>query len=170
MKIALIILISAIAAFFIWFFILGIISKSGKAPGLAEGDLSRCPDTPNCICSEYKDDANHYIDPIIIPPDVTIDTLPILEKVIKDMGGTILIEKENYISSAFSSAIFRFVDDFEIRIDPIQKVIHIRSASRAGKGDMGVNKKRAELFKQLFNKQVSAANQSPSASPNRGAL
>ena len=35
------------------------------------------------------------------------------------------------------------MDDFEIRIDSIQKVIHIRSASRVGHGDLGVNKKES---------------------------
>jgi uncharacterized protein (DUF1499 family) len=155
MKLALIILASIFAVFVIWFFILGIISRAGKAPGLAQGALSICPDTPNCVCSEYKDDVNHYIDPIIIPPNITLETLPTLEDIIRGMGGTIQSESNNYIAATFSSRIFRFVDDFEIRIDPTLKVIHIRSASRVGKGDMGVNRKRTELFKELFNKKVS---------------
>ena len=169
MKIALIILAFVIVAFIISFFILGVISKSGKAPGLVEGTLSKCPNKPNCVCSEQKDDVNHYIDPIIIPQNITFDTLPILKNVIRDMGGTICAEKENYLASTFSSSIFGFVDDFEIRIDSIQKVIHIRSASRVGYGDMGVNKKRTELFKKLYNKKVSEAHQSLTATPKNDA-
>jgi uncharacterized protein (DUF1499 family) len=161
MKIILIILVSIVAAlvaaFIIWFFILGVMSKSEKTPGLVNGILSRCPNTPNCVCSEYKDDGSHYIEPIMIPQNITFDALPVLEGIIQGMGGAILAENNNYIAATFTSRIFRFTDDFEIRIDPIQKVIHIRSASRVGRGDMGVNKKRVELFKKLFNEKISKA-------------
>ena len=168
MKIALIIL-TAIVAFIILFFILGVISKSGQGPGLVGGSLSKCPNKPNCVCSEQTDDINHYIDPIIIPQNITFDTLRILKSVIRDMGGTIYAESEDYIASTFSSSIFGFMDDFEIRIDSIQKVIHIRSASRVGYGDAGVNKKRTELLKKLYHKKVSEANQSLNATPKNGA-
>jgi uncharacterized protein (DUF1499 family) len=169
MKIALIILAFAIVAFIILFFILGVISKSGRAPALVGGMLSKCPNRPNCVCSEQTDDINHYIDPIIIPQDITFDTLPILKSVILGMGGTINAERENYIASTFSSLIFGFVDDFELRIDSIQKVIHMRSASRVGYSDSGVNKKRTELFKKLYNKKVSEATQSLNATPKNSA-
>jgi uncharacterized protein (DUF1499 family) len=148
MKIALIILAFVVLAFIILFFILGVISKSGKAPALVGGTLSKCPNKPNCVCSEQTDDINHYIDPIIIPPNITFDTLPILKSVILGMGGAIYAESENYIASTFSSLIFGFVDDFELRINLIQKVIHIRSASRVGYSDAGVNKKRTEILKK----------------------
>jgi uncharacterized protein (DUF1499 family) len=161
MKTAIIILASVvaalIAAFIIWFFILGIMSKSGKGPGLINGTLSRCPNTTNCVCSEYKDDVSHYLDPIAIPQNIKLDTLPMLEDIIRYMGGTIQTEGNNYLAATFTSRIFRFVDDFEIRIDPVQKVIHVRSASRAGRGDMGVNKKRFELFRKLYNQRISEA-------------
>jgi len=156
MKIALIFLAFAIVAYFVLFFILGIISKSGKAPGLVEGTLSKCPNKPNCVCSEQKDDVHHYIDPIIIPQNTEFDTLPILKNIIRYMGGAITAKSENYIASTFSSSIFGFVDDFEIRIDPIEKVIHIRSASRVGYGDAGVNKKRTELLKKLYKEDLEA--------------
>lgn len=169
MKIALIILAFAIVAFIILFFILGVISKSGRARALVGGMLSKCPNKPNCVCSEQTDDINHYIDPIIIPQDITFDTLPILKSVILGMGGTINAERENYIASTFSSLIFGFVDDFELRIDSIQKVIHMRSASRVGYSDAGVNKKRTELFKKLYNKKVSEATQSLNATPKNSA-
>jgi uncharacterized protein (DUF1499 family) len=143
-----------VAVFIIWFFILGILSRAGKASGITQGALSRCPDTPNCVCSEYKDDFNHYVDPIILPQDSTLETLPILKDIIRDMRGTIHSEGNNYIAATFSSRIFRFVDDFEIRVDPALKIVHIRSASRVGRGDMGINKKRAELFKELFSRKV----------------
>jgi uncharacterized protein (DUF1499 family) len=158
MKFVFITLSLVLVAFIILFFILGIMSKSGKAPGLVEGALSKCPATPNCVCSEYQADSSHFIDPISIPQNIAFDPLPILENVIRDMGGSIQAETGNYVAATFTSAIFGFVDDLEIRIDPTQRVIHIRSASRVGYGDAGVNKKRTELLKNLFINKVSGAN------------
>jgi len=71
------------------------------------------------------------------------------------MGGNIQMESNGYLAASFSSAIFGFVDDFELRIDAQQKIIHVRSASRIGKSDMGVNNKRVELFKTLYYKKNS---------------
>lgn len=158
MKTVFIILSILIVAFIFLLFNFKSISKAIEAIGLVEGILSKCPNKHNCVCSEHKDDANHYIDPIIIPQNNTLDTFSLLKNTIQEMGGTIQIESDNYLAATFTSAIFKFVDDLEIRIDSTQKVIHIRSASRVGYSDMGVNKKRTELLKKLFNKKVSEAN------------
>ena len=154
MKTALIILSFLVVAFIVSFFILGIISKSGKAPGLTEGSLSKCPNKPNCVCSEENSDSSHYIDPIAIPQNSIFDSLSILKMVIKDMGGSIETESDTYLAAIFSSPIFGFVDDLEIRVELIQKVIHIRSASRVGYGDADVNKQRTELLKMRYSEKI----------------
>jgi uncharacterized protein (DUF1499 family) len=160
MKITVWILVFLIALSVILLFVLGVISRTGQAPGLTETRLSRCPGSPNCVCSEYADDANHYVDPIRIQENLEFNVAPVLKKTIVNMGGTIQEKTGDYIASTFSSALFGFVDDFEVRIDSTQNVIHLRSASRAGYGDAGVNKKRVELFKKLYNENVSEADPS----------
>jgi uncharacterized protein (DUF1499 family) len=162
-KITLISLSLFILALLALFFILGVMSKSGKAPGLIDGRLSPCPDKPNCVCSEHKDDAGHYVEPVIIPENNTLDTLPVLKNVIQGMGGSIQAESDNYLAATFSSAIFGFVDDLEIRIDTDQEVIHMRSASRVGHGDMGVNRHRTELLGKLYLKELADARLPPAA-------
>lgn len=104
----------------------------------------------------YPDDFEHYIEPINIPANNTIDTLAVLKTVILEMGGNIQVETDNYLAVTFTSTIFKFVDDLEITIDLTRKLIHIRSASRVGYSDMGVNKKRVEQLKQLFNQKTYA--------------
>jgi uncharacterized protein (DUF1499 family) len=169
MKTVSIILPILIVTFIVLLFNFRGISKAGEAPGLVEGILSKCPNKRNCVCSEQKDDATHYIDPIIIPQKSTVDTFSLLKNVIREMGGNIQVESCDYLAATFTSAIFKFVDDLEIRIDSTQKVIHIRSASRVGYSDMGVNRKRTELLKKLFNNEVSWANKSLDTSPKKGA-
>jgi len=169
MKTVSIILPILIVTFIVLLFNYREISKAGEAPGLVEGILSKCPNKRNCVCSEHKDDANHYIDPIILPQNNTVDTFSLLKNVIQEMGGNVQVESCDYLAATFTSAIFKFVDDLEIRIDSTQEVIHIRSASRVGYSDMGVNKKRTELLKKIFNNEVSGANKSLDTSPKKGA-
>ena len=159
MKTILIILSFIILAAVILFFILGSMSKSGEAQGLADGRLSGCPAKPNCACSEDIEDIDHFIEPIRLPQNVTDNLLHILRTTILKLDGTIKVESENYIASTFSSAIFGFVDDFEIRIDSTRNLIHLRSASRVGYSDAGVNRKRTDLFRKLFKEKLEATSQ-----------
>lgn len=135
-------------------------AKAAETSGLVTGMLLKCPDKPNCVCSEYKDDAEHYIDPITIPQNIRLDLFSLLKQVIVDMEGKIQVESDNYLSATFTSTLFKFVDDLEIRIDSNQQNIHIRSASRTGYSDFGVNKKRVALLKEHFFSRISASNKS----------
>ncbi|OKY76812.1 MAG: hypothetical protein BM485_01720 [Desulfobulbaceae bacterium DB1] len=109
MKTTFLIVSAAISAFILLFIVLAVMSRSGKAPGLTEGRLAKCPDTPNCVCSEQKDDTRHFIAPIMIPSAVTIDSLALLKTTIREMGGTLRAESDNYLASTFSSPLFGFV-------------------------------------------------------------
>jgi uncharacterized protein (DUF1499 family) len=128
---------------------MSVMSKNWNAPGLIDKKLTRCPDKPNCVCSEYKDDVKHYVEPIFIPDNMS-NAEEILKIIITDMGGKIVSEKDKYIAVVFTSSIFKFADDLELRFDTDNGVIHIRSAARVGYSDMGVNKKRVETLKKLF--------------------
>jgi uncharacterized protein (DUF1499 family) len=131
---------------------MSVMSKNWNAPGLIDKKLTRCPDKPNCVCSEYKDDIKHYIEPIYISEN--IDSLALLNKILADMGGNIKSEQDNYIAVTFTSSVFKFIDDLEIRIDKENKMIHIRSTARVGYSDFGVNRKRVEQLRHVFDKNA----------------
>ena len=63
---------------------------------------------------------------------------------------TVVTVQENYIHAEFTSRLFRFVDDVEFCFDDDHKTIHLRSASRTGYSDLGVNRKRIERIRQRF--------------------
>ncbi len=149
MKTVLIILLIFFSAFIIYFFILGHQSKSKQPAGLINGYLSKCPETPNCFNTEIKDHTGHYISPIKTSENTSI-SLSVLKDIVRNIGGIIQVENESYFSAIFSSSVFGFVDDLEIRVDTKNNVIHIRSASRVGRSDMGVNKKRIMLIKEAY--------------------
>ncbi|MDC9725789.1 MAG: DUF1499 domain-containing protein, partial [Gammaproteobacteria bacterium] len=95
-------------------------------------------------------DTEHYISPLLIGSKNSSEAHLILKDIIQTMGGVLQDENKSYITATFSSPTFGFVDDLEIRIDSNNKLIHIRSASRVGHSDLGINKKRVELVKQLY--------------------
>ena len=134
----------------LFFFMQSYFSRAYAAPGLVAEQPSKCPSTPNCICSEYSDDTEHFFDPIEIPISNGTALTAQLKNILKKMGASSISTSDSYIAATFTSAIFRFVDDFEIRIDNEKQLIHIRSASRTGKSDFGVNKKRADTFSSLI--------------------
>lgn len=131
-------------------FILGLVSKSGEANGLVESRLSPCPDKPNCVCSEFEADADHFIEPLALSSDAAANVMARLKKIIEEMGGKVQRQSDDYLAATFSSVIFRFVDDLEIRIDRETSLIHLRSASRVGHGDGGVNRQRIQKLKKSY--------------------
>ncbi|MDQ6992404.1 MAG: DUF1499 domain-containing protein [Mariprofundus sp.] len=112
--------------------------KSSDHLGLHDGVLQRCPDSPNCVCSELHSQGSemHAIAPI------KSTDWQRLVAVIEDKGGVIEQQDGHYLHATFSTPLFHFVDDLELRNDANMGVIHFRSASRVGHSDFGVNRKR----------------------------
>lgn len=150
MKTVFILIPVIVVSFILILFALGKYSQKGHAPGLVSGRLSKCSAKPNCVCSEYVDDIGHYIKPVKNPHSVERAALAIASATIQELGGTIQIETDDYIAATFTSPLFGFVDDLEIRNDQSQGVLHLRSASRVGYSDGGANHKRIEIFKKKY--------------------
>ena len=81
-----------------------------------------------------------------------------LTKIAGRLPRTEVLRKENYYwKGVCRSLIFRFPDDLEIllisnnkNIKNSEGIIQVRSSSRIGQSDLGVNKKRVEdLFSEL---------------------
>jgi uncharacterized protein (DUF1499 family) len=115
---------------------------------LIDGRLRPCPGTPNCVSSESPD-SNAQIAPVRFEgaPEAAWEKL---RKAVTESGGRIVEERDGYLHATFTSRVFRFVDDLEIRMDAAQSVIHIRSGSRVGKSDFGVNRERVEAVRAKF--------------------
>lgn len=125
-------------------------SFSGQRPtflGIHDGELAPCPNSPNCVSSQSQD-SSHRIDPLHYEgaPETAIAQL---KKVIEGLPRTEVIEvNDQYLYAEFTSSLMGFVDDVEFYADPNASVIHVRSASRLGDSDLGVNRKRIELIRK----------------------
>ncbi len=124
-------------------------SKSDQALGLTKQKLARCPEKPNCVCSEYQDDSKHFISPLRYELNHA-DVIKTLQDSIEQMGGEIQVAEETYLATIFKSDLFGFIDDLEIRLDTENRLVHMRSASRVGYSDRGVNRKRIETIVGLL--------------------
>lgn len=119
-----------------------------KNIGVHKGRLNPCPNKPNCVISDVKD-TDHYIEPIRYSGDYKT-ALARLKTVVTSFKRTrIVTEEERYLHVEFTSLIFRFVDDVEFLITA-EGDIQVRSASRVGYSDLGVNRKRIEAIRARF--------------------
>jgi len=59
-------------------------------------------------------------------------------------GTTIVEETGDYLYVEFKSKLMGYVDDVEFYKDDANNAVQVRSASRLGKSDLGVNRKRVE--------------------------
>ncbi|GAB2188818.1 DUF1499 domain-containing protein [Sessilibacter sp. MAH2] len=122
-------------------------SKKNSAPGLLNDVLTPCPNAPNCISSELHEDNKHSVRAIALTGSLAENPWPLVRDVIEIMGGEVTEIRDYYCAAQFSTKFFKFVDDFELRWDEQNKVLHVRSASRVGYSDLGENKKRIAEFK-----------------------
>ena len=122
---------------------------AGKRPnnlGVRDGKLAPCPSTPNCVCSQ-SEDAGHKIEPLTYKSTPEVAFTQLKQAIASQPRTKIITESPNYLYAEFTSAIMKFVDDVEFYLDEDAKVIHVRSASRLGQSDLGVNRKRIETIR-----------------------
>jgi len=127
---------------------------SGGRPARLHGPLAElpsCPPSPNCVCSQSDPaDAQHAIAPLRYTGDPAA-ALARLQAVIEALPRTrIVTAGDHYLHAECTSRLLRFVDDLECLVDPEASVIHLRSASRVGHSDLGVNRQRVETIRARF--------------------
>ena len=113
-----------------------------------------CPDSPNCVSSLAKN-PKYRVEPFKLKKDPKT-SWDIIQKTVGSLPRTKIVTADNSdIHAECRSMIFRFVDDLTLHLTPSKDIIHIRSASRTGYSDLGVNRRRVEnLRKKLRHKGV----------------
>ena len=118
-------------------------TQSVPTAGLVDGKLRPCDPKPSCVSTEGGSPA-----PIRLPaPGDGGAALSRIIAAVEGMGGSIVEKRSDYLWATFTSRIFRFTDDLELRIDNSDGYIHARSESRVGHSDFGVNRRRIERLR-----------------------
>jgi uncharacterized protein (DUF1499 family) len=119
---------------------------SGTRPsglGVRNGKLKALPSSPNAVGSQDAD-KSHAVAPLAYT-GTREEEIRKLRSIIGDTPGARIVEETpDYLYAEYESSLLGFVDDVEFYLPAYEKVIHVRSASRLGYSDFGVNRKRIE--------------------------
>ena len=130
---------------------------SGEQPtdlGVKDGRLKPPSQTENSVSSQadlYPDHpmrAYARIAPLALHGDGPA-TMAQLSKLLQAMPGVKIIQDkgDGYLYAQCTTRRMKFVDDLELWFDPVNKVVQVRSASRVGRKDFGVNRQRVEKLR-----------------------
>ena len=136
------------ALFLLFLVVLSCQGAKTATNGPASPNLKPCPDSPNCVSSLAADN-RYYVKPFELfqSPE---DSMRVIKKAILSFPRTSLITEGDCYLHAECRTHFGFVDDVEFMIDEMKSVIDVRSASRIGYWDMGVNRKRVEELRTRY--------------------
>ncbi|GAK23916.1 hypothetical protein JCM19052_4564 [Vibrio sp. JCM 19052] len=125
--------------------LLGLTACSQGVTTMTDRSQSPCGDKPNCVSTQ--DTREEYnLTPFTLTGSTNIDSI---EQVALELpGAKTAVKEDNYLRIECTSKIMRFVDDLELKIEGDQLIV--RSESRVGYSDFGVNRKRAEQLRSLL--------------------
>jgi uncharacterized protein (DUF1499 family) len=125
---------------------------SGTRPdnlGVHDGRLAPPKRTPNNVNSQIDKnaDAQHYIEPLHYAGDARQSWAALRQIVDRMQRAKVVKAEPNYLYAEFNSKLMGFVDDAEFYLDERAGAIQVRSASRLGRRDFGVNRGRIEYIR-----------------------
>ena len=108
-----------------------------------------CVDSPNCVSTQDTRE-DHQLDPFLLTPSATLNNI---EQVALSLPrANTAVKTEDYLRIEYTSRVFGFVDDLELRM--ANSKLWVRSQSRVGYYDFGVNRQRAQTLRAAL-KQAS---------------
>ena len=129
----------------------------GKPPadlGVNGGRLKRPSSTPNSVTSQADLFADHpmrdyaRVAPLPASGGAQASIARLRAVVERWPGATVVEQRDDYLYARFETKLLRFVDDAEFWYDPAAQAIQVRSASRLGRKDFGVNRARIEAIRE----------------------
>ena len=123
--------------------IAGCSSERPKNLGIKLNHLNSC-NKKNCVSSTNASTDDSFIEPIKMIEPIEVAQEKLSKIILKNKQAKIIKLNPSYIYAEFTSSVFQLVDDVEFHLSKTSKKIFIRSASRTGKYDFGVNRKRIE--------------------------
>jgi uncharacterized protein (DUF1499 family) len=118
-----------------------------KTTGLIHGRLQPCPKSPNCVCCCH-DDKVHYIAPLPLPSEEALDQIQAY--LCKCYIAQVVQRTPDYLHVVVTTPVLRFKDDLEFAVNRERGVVRVRSASRVGYSDGGVNRARIEALRTFL--------------------
>lgn len=130
-------------------------AKRPTTVGVIGGRLQPCnPDRSNCVCSQHKlegrDLGPHHVQPFAYEGDAGDAMTRMIAVLMQQKNCRIVVNRPDYLHAEYSSETLGFIDDVEFHLSAPEQVIHVRSASRLGFSDFGVNRARVNDLREAF--------------------
>lgn len=124
-------------------------ARGSRGGGELTERLGVCGDRPNCVSSQEARE-EFRVEPLTVSGSAD-DAFERAREAVESLPRTrVVVSEAGYLHAECTTALFGFVDDLELELDSAAGVIHIRSASREGYSDLGVNRKRVERIRAAF--------------------
>lgn len=133
---------------------------TGRQPadlGVKQGRLKAPSNTPNSVSSQadlYPDHpqrAEAMIEALPLKHGDASASVQALVTALSSLQGVSIIEqRHDYVHAEAQTPWLKFVDDMEFWVNPERQVIEVRSASRMGRKDFGVNRLRIEALRRTY--------------------
>lgn len=115
--------------------------------------LPPCPQSPNCVSSQTWN-ASQRVAPIPYEGTAEAALDRFTELIEADPRARVVERQRIHLRAEYASRLFGFVDDLELIVDEENRVVHVRSASRRGWHDLGVNRRRVERLSEAFAQEL----------------
>lgn len=136
---------------------LGLLGGSAPADlGVTKGRLKPPSSTPNSISSQsylypgHPQQAYAAIEPLKFSGDGEAAMVRLASLLTRLPGTVVVVQRPDYLYAQSSTRLLKFTDDVEFWLDKSVGAIQVRSASRLGRKDFGVNRARIEDIRARF--------------------
>ncbi|MBC7624370.1 MAG: DUF1499 domain-containing protein [Aeromicrobium sp.] len=127
---------------------------SGKRPtdlGFNNSKFKPTPSSPNAVSSTTARDDQHFIEPLKFEGAADVAWKRLNNIIAAQKGVTVVSTNVGYTYAEFKTPLMGYIDDVEFALEASAFVIHVRSASRLGRSDLGLNRRRVEEIRAAFN-------------------
>lgn len=116
-----------------------------RAGGVRDGRLADCPISPNCVCSDASNPSRRVAPfALAMGPERAWE---LLEEAVAALPRSRIVSRDDRYLHAETRTLIGFVDDLELHLRPDEGLVAVRSASRLGWSDLGVNRGRVEALR-----------------------
>lgn len=126
--------------------------------GVRDGRLKPPSDRPNSVSSQAGLHPDHprsreaAIAPLAVPAGSSAEqAMARVRRAVEALPGARVVQAQgDYLYAVFETPLMGFQDDVEFWFDPAARVVQVRSASRVGFSDRGLNRHRVEAIRALM--------------------
>lgn len=108
------------------------------------------PESPNCVMSTLPEDDEKYVEPLSFSEGKVEKSIEFIKDLmVEEFGAKVLYQNEKYLHVTVQTKLMRYIDDVEFIWDEESRVLQVRSCSRLGYSDLGVNRERVERMRKF---------------------